>query len=88
MSDALLHELAPDANGVDVFSVGVDLAVLSPSCDAGALPSFQPSPHLIEGMMVIQKGEPQGFDATPTREPMRRVGRDEALNDSGNLQTP
>jgi hypothetical protein len=30
MSDALLHELAPDANGVDVLSVGVDLAVLSP----------------------------------------------------------
>jgi hypothetical protein len=39
-------------------------------------------------MMVIQQGEPQGFDDTPTREPMRRVGRDEAVNDGGNLQTP
>ena len=39
---------------------------------------FQPFPHLIEGMMPVQNGEHQGFDPTPTREPMRRVGRDEA----------
>jgi len=51
-------------------------------------PFFQPSPHLIEGMMSIQNGEHQGFDATPTREPMRRMGRDEAVNYGGNLQTP
>ena len=38
--------------------------------------------------MPIQNGEHQGFDATPTRKPMRRVGRDEAVNHGGNLQTP
>jgi len=29
-----------------------------------------------------------GFDSTPTREAMRRMGRDEAINHGGNLQTP
>src|SRR5262245_38214428 len=27
-------------------------------------PFFQPSPHLIEGMVAIQNGEDQGFDST------------------------
>jgi hypothetical protein len=39
-------------------------------------------------MMAIQNGEHQGFDATPTREPMRRMGRDEAVNYGGHLQPP
>jgi len=48
----------------------------------------QPFTHLVEGMMPIQNGEHQGFDSTPTREAMRRMGRDEAINHGGNLQTP
>ena len=38
--------------------------------------------------MPIQNGEHQGFDPTPTREPMRRVGRDEAVDHCGDLQAP
>jgi hypothetical protein len=49
---------------------------------------FQSSPDLIEGMIPIQNGEDHGFDPTPTREHMRRVGRDEAVNPGGNLQAP
>jgi len=29
-----------------------------------------------------------GFDPTPTREPMRRMGRDQAVNHGGNFQVP
>jgi hypothetical protein len=39
-------------------------------------------------MMPIQNGEPQGFDPTSTREPMGRVGRDEAIDKRGDLQAP
>jgi len=49
---------------------------------------FQPSPHLVEGMMPIQNGKHQGFNSTPTREPMRRMGRDKAVNHGGHLQAP
>jgi hypothetical protein len=49
---------------------------------------FQPSPHLLEGMMPIQNGEHPGFDSTPTREPMRRMGRDEVSDKRGDLQAP
>jgi hypothetical protein len=51
-------------------------------------PCCQPSPHLREGMRSIQHGEPPGFDATPPREPMRRLGREEAVKYGGPLQTP
>ena len=46
---------------------------------------FEPSPHLIKGMMPIQHGAHQSFDSTPTRKPMRRMGRDEAVNSGGHL---
>jgi len=45
-------------------------------------------PLVIEGMMPVQNREHQGFDSTPTREPMRRVRGDETVNDRGDLQTP
>jgi len=47
---------------------------------------FEPAPHLLEGMRPIEHGAPQGFDPTPTREPMRRMGREEAVKPSSNLQ--
>jgi len=46
---------------------------------------FAPSPHLIKGMMPIQHGAHQRCDSTPTRKPMRRMGRDEAVNSGGHL---
>jgi hypothetical protein len=49
---------------------------------------FEPSPYLVEGMMPIQNREHQGFDPTPTGEPMRRVGRDEAVDHGRHLQAP
>jgi hypothetical protein len=39
-------------------------------------------------MIPIQKGEAQGFDPTPTREHMRRVGRDEAIDRGCDLWAP
>jgi hypothetical protein len=51
-------------------------------------PLFQPFPHLVEGMMPIENREDQGFDPAPTREPMRRVGRDETVDHARDLQTP
>src|SRR6516165_12048503 len=48
---------------------------------------FQPLSHLIKGMIPIQNGEDQGFDPTSTREPMRGMRRDEAVNHGSNLQT-
>jgi len=51
-------------------------------------PLFQPSPHLVKGIIPIQHGEHQGFDPTPTREHMRRVGRDEPVENGGNFQAP
>jgi hypothetical protein len=49
---------------------------------------FEPSPYLVKGMMPIQNREYQGFDPVTTREPMRRVRRDETVNDRGDLQAP
>ena len=39
-------------------------------------------------MIPIQNGEDHGFDPTPTREHMRRVGRDAAVNPGGDLSAP
>ena len=39
-------------------------------------------------MIAIQNREDQRFDPTPTREPMRWVGWDEAVNDGRDLQAP
>ena len=39
-------------------------------------------------MIPIQDGQHQGFDPTPTREPMRRVGRDEAVEHRSDFQAP
>jgi hypothetical protein len=39
-------------------------------------------------MIPIQDGQHQGFDPTPTREPMRRVGRDEAVDHRSDFQAP
>jgi hypothetical protein len=39
-------------------------------------------------MMPVENREDQGFDATPTREPVRRMRRDETVNDRGDRQTP
>src|SRR5215467_11457888 len=47
---------------------------------------FEPAPYLVKGMRPIQNREHQGFDPVPTREPMRRVRRDETVNDRGDLQ--
>src|SRR5215470_10365023 len=41
-------------------------------------PLVQPLPHLIEGMMTVQNRQDQGFDPPPSRQLMRRVGRNEA----------
>jgi len=49
---------------------------------------FPPLPHLRESLMPIENGAHQSCDATPTREPMRRMGRDEAVNPRGHLETP
>jgi hypothetical protein len=49
---------------------------------------FQPFPHLLEGMIAIQNREDHSFDPTPTREHMRRVGWDEAVNYGSDLQAP
>jgi len=51
-------------------------------------PFCQPFPHLLEGMIAIQNREDQRCDPTPTREPRRRVGWDEAVHDGGDLQAP
>src|SRR5262245_18318829 len=39
-------------------------------------------------MIASQNLEDQRFDPTPTREHMRRVGWDEAVNDGSDLQAP
>jgi len=49
---------------------------------------FQSAPHLVQGMLPIQHGEPQRFDPTTTREHMRRVGRDETVKNGGDLSAP
>src|SRR5262249_4982342 len=49
---------------------------------------FEPSPDFREGMRPVQNRAHQGFDSTPTREPMGRVRRAETVNDRGDLQTP
>jgi hypothetical protein len=51
-------------------------------------PLCQPLPHFIEGMRAIQKREHEGLDPTASREHMRWVGRDEAVDHSGHLQAP
>ena len=37
--------------------------------------------------MSIENGEHQSLNSTPAREPMRRMGGDEAIKHGGNLQT-
>jgi hypothetical protein len=49
---------------------------------------FQPFVHCVERMMPIQKGEDHGFDPTPTREAMRRVRWDKAVDHCRHLQAP
>jgi hypothetical protein len=49
---------------------------------------FQPSPYLAEGMISIQNGEHQGFNPAPSREDMRRVGGEEAVDHRGHFQAP
>jgi len=51
-------------------------------------PRFPPSPDLIERLMPGQHRAPQGCDATPTREAMRRVRGDEAVQNGGDCQAP
>ena len=48
---------------------------------------FQPLPYLLQRMIAIQNREHQGLDPTPTREHMRRMGRDEAIDHGRDLQT-
>jgi hypothetical protein len=50
-------------------------------------PLCQPLPHCVERMIAIQNREPAGRDSTPSREHMRRVGREETIDPRGNLQT-
>ena len=38
-------------------------------------------------MIAIQKRQDQGFDPTPTREPMGGMGREKTVDHGGNLQT-
>lgn len=51
-------------------------------------PFCQPFPHLRAGMIAVQNREDQRFDPTPTREHVRWVGWDEAVNHGSDLQTP
>jgi len=51
-------------------------------------PLFQPFAHFVERMMPIQNGEHHGFDPTPTREAMRRMGRDQVVDHRCHLQAP
>jgi hypothetical protein len=44
-------------------------------------------PHLLQRLMAIQHREHQGLDPTPTREPMRRMGREKAIDHGRDLQT-
>jgi hypothetical protein len=39
-------------------------------------------------MIAIHDGQDQGFDPTPSREHMRRVGWDKVVHKRGDLQTP
>jgi hypothetical protein len=39
-------------------------------------------------MIAIQYSKHQGFDPTTSREYMGRVGREKAVNNRGDLQTP
>ena len=45
-------------------------------------------PHLVEGVIAIQNREHQGFDPTPGGEHLRRMGREKAIDNRGDLQTP
>jgi|GEM_PF-3127496 hypothetical protein len=47
----------------------------------------QPLPHLVQRMITIQNRQDQGFDPTPRRQHMRRVGRNEAIDHGRDLQT-
>jgi hypothetical protein len=49
---------------------------------------FQPFAHFVEGMMPVQNRQDQGFDPATTREPVCRMGRDELINERGDLQAP
>ena len=48
----------------------------------------EPSPSLVKGLRPSEKREPQGCDPVPTREPMRRVRREETVKERGDLQAP
>jgi hypothetical protein len=39
-------------------------------------------------MIAIENREDQGFDSTPSREDMRRRGREQVVDHRGDLQTP
>jgi hypothetical protein len=47
----------------------------------------QPLPHRVQRRSAIQKRQDQSVDPTPSRQPMRRVGRDEAIEHGRDLQT-
>jgi hypothetical protein len=51
-------------------------------------PCVPPVPPLREGMLTVPKRQNQGFAPTPSRQRMRRVRRDEAVNHGGHLQAP
>jgi hypothetical protein len=48
----------------------------------------QPYAYFGKRMTPIEHGEDEGFDPTPTREAMRRVRREEAVNHGRHLQAP
>jgi hypothetical protein len=49
---------------------------------------FQPSPSLVAGMLAIQHGEHHSCNPAPRREDMRRLGREKAVDNGGDFQTP
>jgi hypothetical protein len=51
-------------------------------------PLCHPLAHLVERMIAVQDGQDQGFDPTPTREPMGGMGWEKTVDHRSNLQTP
>ena len=43
-------------------------------------------PQVADAVIEAQNGEHEGFDSTPTREHMCRVGRDEPVDNGGDFQ--
>jgi hypothetical protein len=56
--------------------------------DGAGGPSSPCGCHRVAGMMPLQHREAPGFDSAPTREPVGRMGRDEAVDPGGARQTP